>query len=394
MNNNKIWLLSISMTIFIEVIIFFNIDSWKVPFVFYLLPLLSLIPIFTADSKLKRLVDNRNKDVQALTSRINLLEEKLEDYQYFEKEYRNILDQNQGYIFSYNTDDQRGFISSEFKQETEMTIEDFALSLKAIEENIHEEDRARYLKKKQQWMAGVPVNIEFRMILGEEQIHWKELRASSKMTESGEGKNITGMIIDITDRKEKEERLSQMAFYDSLTDLPNRSMLKSHLKKALSRARRKEHEVDIMFIDLDGFKSINDTLGHDVGDSLLKQVAERLIETVREEDLISRLGGDEFIVVFEETNKEEISGIAERILQSISTPFLIDDNNVTVTPSIGIAIYPDNGSDIEALVRNADKAMYYVKSKGKGHYEFYSTDLDDIVPKKSLFDKVLSLFQK
>lgn len=393
MINNKIWITSISITISIEIIIFFDFGVEKEHFYFYLLPLLFLIPIMIADKNLKGIEGSRENDVQVLTNQIKDLEGVLADYQYIEKEYRSILDQNQGYLFSLNTLNQKWFLSNESRTRPEMTTEEFDHSMKMIEADIYDEDRDKYLKKKQQWLSGVPVNFEFRTVLGEDQIYWKEMRVTSQ-NDFEEGKKITGMIIDITDRKEKEEKLLQMAYYDNLTDLPNRSMLKSHLKKALSRAKRKEHEVAIMFIDLDGFKSVNDTLGHEAGDSLLQQVAERLTASVREEDLISRLGGDEFIVVFEETNKEEISGIAERVMEDISSPFLIDDNTVTVTPSIGIAIYPENGFDIEALVRNADKAMYAVKAKGKGNYQFYSPDLEDTVPKKSLIDKVLSLFQK
>jgi diguanylate cyclase len=200
--------------------------------------------------------------------------------------------------------------------------------------------------------------------------------------------------VDVTNRKEKEEKLAQMAYYDTLTELPNRTMLKSHLKKVLARANRKEHEVTIMFMDLDGFKDVNDSLGHDIGDALLKEVANRLNESVREEDLISRLGGDEFILVFEETDKKEITIIADRILKNISEAYLLLGKKVSITPSIGIASYPEDGMDIESLIRNADKAMYLAKNKGKTNYQFYTPDLEDYHPKESLIDKMLKLFQK
>jgi diguanylate cyclase len=164
----------------------------------------------------------------------------------------------------------------------------------------------------------------------------------------------------------------------------------------LSRAKRKNHDFAIMFIDLDGFKNVNDTLGHDVGDALLKDVAIRLTSTVREEDLVSRIGGDEFIIVFEETCREELETISSRIIGSIGNPYFLADKEAHVTPSIGIALFPEHGVEIDSLVDHADKAMYAAKNSGKSTYHFYSHDLkyEEESHRESLIAKFKKIFQK
>ncbi|MFV8829491.1 diguanylate cyclase domain-containing protein [Alkalihalobacterium sp. APHAB7] len=206
---------------------------------------------------------------------------------------------------------------------------------------------------------------------------------------------VDGMISDITKRKQLEEYLRQMAYYDDLTDLPNRKLIHKHLRKAMARSKRHQHSLSIMFIDLDGFKKVNDTLGHEGGDILLKEVANRLNSCVREEDLTGRLGGDEFMIVFEETSKDEIIGIAERILSVVSAPYTINENEAKVTPSIGISILPDDGEDLETLIQNADKAMYHAKEKGKGTYQFFTSELEDYHSKKvGIFEKFIESVSK
>lgn len=178
-------------------------------------------------------------------------------------------------------------------------------------------------------------------------------------------------------------KLKHLAFFDELTDLANRTLLERHLKKALSRSKRLSQPLGVMFIDLDGFKKVNDTMGHETGDLLLREVAVRLKTSVRYEDLIARLGGDEFIILFEETKREDIQDIAERILTNVSVPYLLGDKQPKVTPSIGIAMYPDDGEDQETLLNNADKAMYYAKSKGKNNIQFYMEEIPNLPVKKN-----------
>ena len=224
-------------------------------------------------------------------------------------------------------------------------------------------------------------------------MRWVALHTSPMKDITGKVERVNGVITDITDQKRLEMKLKQMAYYDELTDLPNRNLIQKHLKKTLARSRRHEYSFAVMFIDLDGFKAVNDKLGHECGDLLLVEVAERLNNLVREEDLTGRLGGDEFIIVFEETNANEVEQIAERIIASASKPYIINDNEANISPSIGISLYPKDGDDIETLIKNADKAMYYAKNNGKNSYKFYSPDLEleeGKVGKFPMFEKIMN----
>lgn len=189
---------------------------------------------------------------------------------------------------------------------------------------------------------------------------------------------LVGVIRDITERKQLEEELKrsnaelrQTAYHDPLTGLPNRKLFRDSLNQAIETAMINHRLVGLLFLDLDGFKSINDTLGHDVGDLLLKGVAQRLQNSLRGSDTISRLGGDEFTVILPGIpGPTEIITVAEKILSAITQPFDLDGHQVTVTTSIGISLYPIDAQNIDNLIKNADAAMYRAKELGKNRYEF------------------------
>lgn len=178
------------------------------------------------------------------------------------------------------------------------------------------------------------------------------------------------------ERKRSEERLTHIAHHDQLTGLANRVLLSERLSQSLSRARRRNHLVAVFFLDLDRFKAINDTLGHDAGDELLSQVAKRLRGSVRETDTVARMGGDEFAVVLEELDRaEEATLLAQRVLNSFATPFKLNCGEVGTSTSIGIALFPHNGKGVEELLKCADSAMYRAKSTGRDNYQFFSEEL-------------------
>ena len=190
--------------------------------------------------------------------------------------------------------------------------------------------------------------------------------------------HIFGTIQDITARREAEERLTQLANFDALTGLPNRYLFQDRLGHALLQAARASTRVALLFIDLDRFKTINDTLGHSAGDELLKQVAERLRRVVREVDTVARLGGDEFTVVIENIdNQQDAARVAAKILTALDTAFVLEKKEVFVTPSVGITVYPDDGHQIAVLLRNADAAMYQAKEHGRNPFRFYTEALND-----------------
>ncbi len=188
---------------------------------------------------------------------------------------------------------------------------------------------------------------------------------------------IVGSSIDITDLKAAEEQVRYMAYYDALTGLPNRLFFKEQLSYLISHANRNKEQLAIMFLDLDRFKNINDTLGHKAGDELLKQTALRLKEALKEQVIVVRMGGDEFIVAFPDLGKESnISRLAQEIIDAFKEPFNIGGHDMYISTSIGISLYPHDGVDIDNLIKNADIAMYRAKDNGRNNYQFYTEDMN------------------
>ncbi len=208
---------------------------------------------------------------------------------------------------------------------------------------------------------------------------WFDLRAS--MLPRGRGWLL--VLHDITDRHLLQERLNAMAYYDYLTGLPNRALANDHLQKELARARRRQTRVAVLYLDVDGFKAVNDTLGHAVGDHLLQVIAERLRTCIRESDTAARMGGDEFIIIVSDLSMPDAATIsAERILATFATPIALGGNTIAITVSIGIAGTMDDAIDAEQLIRRADDAMYQAKARGKNTYAMYqNSDPPPLAPR-------------
>jgi diguanylate cyclase (GGDEF)-like protein/PAS domain S-box-containing protein len=207
------------------------------------------------------------------------------------------------------------------------------------------------------------------------------------------GKEIVGRVWsfrDITQRKIDEERLNYLASFDSLTGLPNRTLFYDRLNQVTSRAARTHRAAAVLFLDLDGFKNINDTFGHDFGDLLLKSVAVRLKNSIREGDTVARLGGDEFVLILDALAAPDHTYlVAKKILDGLSKPFHLQEREIFITASMGIAVYPDDGENYETLVRNADIAMYRAKEEGKNKYQIYSPALNAKISERLLLENGL-----
>jgi diguanylate cyclase (GGDEF)-like protein/PAS domain S-box-containing protein len=190
---------------------------------------------------------------------------------------------------------------------------------------------------------------------------------------------VTGAVIvfrDVTATRTFEEKLTHSAEHDYLTGLPNRMLLNDRVGQAIALARRNAGSAAVLFLDLDGFKHINDSLGHLIGDKLLQSVAGRLSDCVRGPDTVSRLGGDEFVVLLQELQKpEDAASSAERLLKAVAEVYLIDQHEIHVTTSIGLSVYPSDAKDAETLIKNADTAMYYAKKKGRQMYQFFRPEM-------------------
>jgi len=244
--------------------------------------------------------------------------------------------------------------------------------------SVHPEDKAlvagavtRALTERQ------PYHVDHRILLpdGTERIVHEQGEVT--FDESGKPLRMVGITQDITENKRADERLHYLAHYDILTGLPNRVLLHDRLNQAMIEADRQDHMVAIMFIDLDRFKIINDTLGHDTGDRLLKQVAERLLGCLRQGDTISRLGGDEFTVILTRVGHvDDVTHAAQKIIASFDPPFRMGEREMFMSPSIGITLYPFDDTTPENLLRNADAAMYHAKEMGRNTFRFYTAELN------------------
>ena len=213
---------------------------------------------------------------------------------------------------------------------------------------------------------------------GEEYVTW--LSVSALRDASGDVVQYIGIADDITEIKESQSRIEFLAYHDALTGLPNRMLANDRLVQGIAHAHRLKTRVAVMFLDLDDFKTINDTLGHSTGDRMLTAVADRLTLCVRESDTVSRQGGDEFLVMLNDVDElDAINNIAVSILEKISKPYLIDEHELSISTSIGIAVYPDDGLDCDTLLKNADMAMYNAKQSGRNTHRFFTEEMNDYV---------------
>ena len=206
---------------------------------------------------------------------------------------------------------------------------------------------------------------------------WQQISGVPVQDDIGRIIGYRGASLNINDRKLAEQKIEQLATKDSLTGLPNRVLLNDRLEQAITNAQRREEMLALIFIDLDRFKTINDSLGHHVGDLLLKAVADRLATCVRRGDTLARLGGDEFIVaLYELKNTEDVTPIAQKMLAAVSVPYEIEGYTLSTGCSMGISIYPSDGADVQSLMRNADTAMYHAKEKGRNNHQYFSPEMN------------------
>jgi diguanylate cyclase (GGDEF)-like protein/PAS domain S-box-containing protein len=235
---------------------------------------------------------------------------------------------------------------------------------------------------------------EFRIVRPDQSVRWVHARMFSVPNPSGETPWIAELIEDITQRREAHRQLVHLARHDALTGLPNRTFLYDSMQEALARAEEEQMIVSLLLLDIDYFKNVNDTLGHAAGDALLREFAARLAKCVRPEDTVGRLGGDEFaVIVLTPADSNGAVDVANRIQNSLLSPLVFEDKNVLVTASIGIATYPTDTSDLEALVRYADAAMYEAKTSGRNGFRRYTAELSARAMQKSDIEGALRLAQ-
>jgi diguanylate cyclase (GGDEF)-like protein/PAS domain S-box-containing protein len=221
-------------------------------------------------------------------------------------------------------------------------------------------------------------DLEYQVISRSGESRWLRQNGVAILDEYGMRIGWRGTGADVTDRRAADERIAYLATRDPLTELPNRVLLADRLAQAIAGAQRNQRALAVLFVDLDRFKNINDSLGHEVGDLVLKGAAARLLGCVRQGDTLARLGGDEFLVVLEGLrHAEDAVQVAAKVLSTLSQPFDIAGHRLFTSCSIGVSIFPDDAADERALMRNADIAMYHAKERGRGNYQFYSSDMNN-----------------
>lgn len=244
-------------------------------------------------------------------------------------------------------------------------------------ERLHPDDRSWVLREHQSAQATFqPLSLEYRLIAAGDRVVWVRDEAVWQATTGGGEGYWQGFLLDITDRKRAEEELAYRAFHDALTGLPNRALFLDRLERALNLARRSRDLMAVLFLDLDRFKLINDSLGHDAGDQFLVTVAQRLARNVRDGDTVARFGGDEFTVLLERINDAgEAAAVAERLIAALDTPFVIAGREVTASTSIGIALATDPAITATDLLREADAALYRAKVAQRGGYLLFDREM-------------------
>ena len=220
------------------------------------------------------------------------------------------------------------------------------------------------------------LKLEYRMRHRDGSYRWMIAQTIANLDKNNKATRLIGTMLDVTEQKQIEQRVREAAQHDVLTGLPNRALIFEYASHLLAAANRKHGRGALLFIDLDRFKPVNDLYGHEIGDRLLKEVARRLTSCVRHEDVIGRIGGDEFVIVLPYIGKDfSVPTVAEHVLEALLKPFQIGELDLSISASIGISLYPQHGTDVDALLHAADLAMYHVKESGRGAYHVYTPDL-------------------
>ena len=252
----------------------------------------------------------------------------------------------------------------------------------------HDEYLGRYLQTGQATIIGVAREVS--AVRRDGSTFPMEMRISEFYSDGH--RRFIGTLRDITERKATEAKIIHLAHFDSLTNLPNRRLVQDRIQQALIGAQRTGSEFAVLFIDLDKFKDINDTLGHDVGDKLLEMVAHRLTESLRAQDTVGRQGGDEFIVLLASlSTAEDAACVSQKILNALALPFEINGQSLHSGASIGIATYPNDGTDVETLLKNSDTAMYSAKEAGRNNYQFFTEEMNKASAERLLLEGNLRL---
>ena len=308
-----------------------------------------------------------------------------------EERYRLALDGANDAIWELDLENHKFFVSDKFYEMTGYK-RNSKHKIKYLFNNlIHPKDKS---KAKDALLEHINNNTplyqsEFRIKKEDDSYIWIYNRGKALRNENGQATKLAGSITDITDRKVSEKKILYMAHYDELTNLPNRSYFMNKVDEKLIMAEKNNTKFVILFIDLDNFKIINDTLGHDLGDMLLKNISNKFKNLIYKSDLVCRLGGDEFVILHKFEKEEDIILIADKIIDMFKNSFEIADKQIFITASIGISVYPEDGNDVKSILKNSDAAMYKAKELGKNRYAFYDKAMFLKLQRKNQIQNIL-----
>ena len=327
-----------------------------------------------------RAVKEKNDEFGNLTDSFNQLLNKVEtNYSLLknsEEQFRKLTALSPVGIFQINPEGKIAYVNQRWREINQ--INESEPKLISWFSNIHPEDS---LPLNKLWDKLVneheDIASEIRLINKNGSISWVYIQATSLHSKDGTLLGYLGSLSDISELKKAQLQMENLAFYDPLTGLSNRRLFKNRLDKAVKSVQRANTSIALLFLDLDQFKRVNDTLGHDVGDSLLKEIARRLAQNIRENDTVSRIGGDEFTILLTDINNtNDVRIVAEKILLSLSKPYMINNQEINSSVSIGITLTPEDSIDSNILMKNADLAMYRAKELGRNNYQFFSEDMN------------------
>lgn len=331
---------------------------------------------------------------EELRIQYNELQEKEELLRKSEERYQLALLASKDGIYDWDIKNNTVFYSKTWKKIIGYEESELPDTYEVLENLIHPEERKAVLNVRNKYLNREidKYNIEYRFRKKDGSYIWIQDSALAMWDNEGNPLRIIGTYTDIDGRKKREKIIFNMAYYDSLTGLPNRRYFEKILKNilAFNENSYKANKGIVLFLDLDNFKNINDTLGHDVGDKLLKIIANKLKEVLRKEDIISRFGGDEFLILQPNISTyEEAVESVNRIIDIFKDLWILGEHKLYITPSIGITVYPDDGEDVNIILRNADTAAYDAKFSGKNGYKFFEKSMFDQVLRKTEVEKAL-----
>jgi diguanylate cyclase (GGDEF)-like protein/PAS domain S-box-containing protein len=307
-----------------------------------------------------------------------------------EAQYRSVVDNIREVVFQADAEGRWTFLNPAWHEITGYAVGE---SLgRCYADFVHPGDRKGSEREFRELMAGrQPVaRSEVRYVTREGGFRWVEVNVRATRDESGAIVGCAGTLRDVTEQREAEQKMRQLAHYDPVTGLPNRVLALDRLDQLLKAAHRSDRKVAVLFLDLDHFKKANDTLGHEAGDQLLSEAAQRLLADVREHDTVARFGGDEFLIVVGGLdNAAATVSVAEKLLKSFRDPFQIQGREFLLTASLGIAVAPDDGATSQDLLRNADIAMYQSKGEGRNTYHYFTQAMNSAVERRQSVEEQL-----